>query len=88
MPRQRNDYTITIHQYLGDFPKRLERFQRESGLSWAEIARRIGIYPHTLWRWRMKGVRPGAEHMMALLELARSLGLDHLFTGFTGPGGE
>ena len=87
MPRQRNDYTRIIHEYLGDFPQRLERFQRESGLSWAEIARRIGIYPHTLWRWRNKGVRPSAEHMMALLDLADELGLAHLFTGRTGPDG-
>ena len=83
MPRQRNDYTRTIPQFLEDFPERLERFQRESGLSWAEIARRIGIYPHTLWRWRKKGMRPSAEHMMALLDLADELGLAHLFTGPT-----
>ena len=57
-------------------------------MSWAEIARRIGVYPHTLWRWRERGVLPSTEHMMALLELAHSLGLDHIFTGFAGPGGE
>ena len=55
-------------------------FRRESGLSWAEIARRLGTYPHTLWRWRNMAVRPSAEHMMALLDLADELGLAHLFT--------
>ena len=87
MPRQRIDYNRTTYQFPDDFPERLERFQKASGLSWAEIARRIGTYPHTLWRWRNIGVRPSAEHMMALLELAHSLGLGHLFTGWTGPAG-
>ena len=87
MPRQRIDYNRITYRFPDDFPERLERFQQESGLSWAEIARRIGTYPHTLWRWRCIGVRPSAEHMMALLELAHSLGLGHLFAGWTGPDG-
>ena len=33
-----------------DFPQRLKRFQEESGLSWAEIARRLGTYRYTIWR--------------------------------------
>ena len=80
MPRQRVYYSRDPYVFLDDFPERLERFQRESGLSWAEIARRLGIYPHTLWRWRNLGTRPNAEHMMALLNLADDLGLGHLFT--------
>ena len=31
-------------------------------------------------RWRDKGVRPSTRHMMALVALASSLGLGHLFT--------
>ena len=85
MPRQRIDYNRITYQFPDDFQERLERLQQESGLPWAEIARRIGTYPHTLWRWRNIGVRPSAEHMMALLDLADSLGLGHLFTGRTGP---
>ena len=80
MPRQRIHYTRETYDFPDDFPERLERFRKESGLSWAEIARRIGTYTHTLWRWRNLGVRPSAEHMMALLELADELGLIHLFT--------
>ena len=66
--------------FPGDFPERLRRFQEESGLSWSEIARRIGTYRHTVWRWAEGRVRPNVKHMMALLELANELGLGHLFT--------
>ena len=81
MPRQRIDYNRTTYQFPDDFPERLERFQKESGLPWAEIARRIGTYPHTVWRWKEGQGRPNVQHMMALLELADGLGLGHLFTG-------
>ena len=80
MPRQRIEYRRISYTFPGDFSQRLERFREESGLTWAEIARRLGTYPHTLWRWRNMGVRPSAEHMLALLELAEELGLGRLFT--------
>ena len=79
MPRQRIEYSRISYTFPEDFPQRLERFKKESGLSWAELARRLGTYSHTLWRWRNLGVWPSAEHMMALLELADELGLGHLF---------
>ena len=63
-----------------DFPQRLERFKVESGLSWGEIARRLGTYPLTIRRWRYKGVRPNLAHQVALLDLADDLGLGHIFT--------
>ena len=80
MPRQRIDYNRITYQFPDDFPQRLERFQKESGLSWAEITRRIGTYPHTVWRWKEGQGRPNVQHMMALLDLADGLGLGHLFT--------
>ena len=49
MPRQRVLHQKETHDIPADFPQRLKRFQEESGLSWAEIARRIGTYPHTVW---------------------------------------
>ena len=52
----------------------------ESGLSWAEIARRLRTYPLTIRRWRCKGVRPNLAHQKALLDLADNLGLGHIFT--------
>ena len=48
MPRQRNDYNRTTYRFHDDFTERLERFQQESGLPWAEIARRIGTSTYTL----------------------------------------
>ena len=50
-------------------------FKHASGLSWAEIARRLGTYPHTVWRWTEGKLRPNVKHMLALLEMAGSLGL-------------
>ena len=73
MPRQRIEHRRSSYTFPGDFPQRLEKFRQQSGLSWAELARRLGTYPHTLWRWRNLAVRPSAEHMLALLDLAHSL---------------
>ena len=80
MPRQLMDHKRKTFVFPADFPERLRRFQKESGLSWSEIARRLGTFRHTLWRWAEGRVRPNAEHMMALLELAEDVGLGHLFT--------
>ena len=80
MPRQRIDYNIQTYNFPDDFPERLKRFQRESGLSWSEIARRIGTYRHTVGRWKEGRGHPNSEHMMALLDLAGDLGLAHIFT--------
>ena len=81
MPRQRTRYSRKTYAFPDDFPERLKRFKEESSLSWSEIARRLGTYRHTVWRWTKSGVRPNAQHMMALLDLADDLGLAHLFTG-------
>ncbi len=42
MPRQRTNYFRETRDFTEDFPQRLERFKEESGLTWAEIACRIG----------------------------------------------
>ena len=79
MPRQRTHYNRVAHAIPDDFPQRLVWFQQQSGLSWAEIARRLGVDPVTVRRWWKRGVRPSYRHLMALQELADSLGLGHLF---------
>ena len=80
MLRHPTYYSRRTHVFPGDFPQRLERFKEESGLSWAEIARRLGTYPLTIRRWRYKGVRPNLAHQVALLDLADDLDLGHIFT--------
>ena len=80
MPRQRIYHKRNTYELPDDFPQRLERFQEESGLSWSEIARRLGTYRHTVWRWAEGRARPNYQHRKALMELAGSLGLGHLFT--------
>ena len=79
MPRQRIHHSRITYDFPDDFPKRLERFKEESGLTWAEIARRIGTYSYTVWRWKAGKARPNYQHRRALLELADYLGLAHLF---------
>ena len=85
MPRQHTHHSRTVYVFPDDFPQRLERFKEESGLSWAELARRLGTSALNLRRWKDKGVRPHWRHLMALLDLADDLGLGHLFTDWTVP---
>ena len=44
------------------------------------MARRIDTYPLTIRGWRDDGVRPNQRHQLALLALANSIGLGHIFT--------
>ena len=74
MPRQRKRYRRELHAFPADFPQRLERLKEESGLTWSELAARLGTSPLTLRRWR-QGVCPNALHLLALMEVAASLGL-------------
>ena len=83
MPRQRTHHSRRTYVFPDDFPQRLVRFKEESDLPWAEIARRLGTYPHTVKRWWKEGVRPHFRHQMALLGLADDLGLAHLLTAWT-----
>jgi len=80
MPRQRTYYSRIDYALPDDFPQRLKRFQQESGLSWSDIARRLGTYRHTVWRWAEGRTRPNYQHRRALYELAESMGLGNVFT--------
>ena len=84
MPRQRTHHTRNTTDLLDDFPERLDRFREASGLTWAELARRLGTHPQTLRRWRNEGARPNGRYLMALLALAASLGLGHLLASGDG----
>ena len=80
MPWQRIRHRRITYDFPADFPERLERFKEESGLSWAEIARRLGTRPRTMGGRRKGLSSPSAQHMTALLDLADDLGLSNLFT--------
>ncbi len=81
MPRQRIHHTRETYDLSDDFPQRLRRFKEESGLSWSELARRLGVYRHTVWRWKEGLALPSRLHRRALMELAEGMGgLDRLFT--------
>ena len=73
MPRQRILHNRDNYPLPKDFPERLKRFQKESGLSWSEMARRLGTYRNTVWLWKEGRARPNYQHRKALLELAASL---------------
>ena len=73
MSRQHTRYNSRAYVFPEDFPQRLKRFQEESGLSWSEIARRLGTYRHTVWRWAEGRAQPNHQHRKALMELADSL---------------
>ena len=67
----------STHVLTGDFAQALELFKEASGLTWAEIARRLGTSIVNLWRWR-QGVLPNTHHLLALQELADGMGLGRL----------
>ena len=79
MPRQQIHHSRKTYDFPTDFSQRLVRFKEESGMPWAEIHRRLGVDAETVRRWRDRGVRPTGEHLLALLALADSFGLGHLF---------
>ena len=79
MPRQRVHHRSGSYYALtDDFAQALERFKEESGMSSAELARRLGTSEMTIWRWPNAGTRPNAHHLLALQEIAKGMGLGHM----------
>lgn len=78
MPRKRVLTRRRLYVIDGDFPNCLNRFKEASGLEWAEMARLLGTSAVNLWRWRFRGVKPNASHLLALQDLADDLDLGHL----------
>ena len=79
MPRRHVTFRRAHHSFPADFPLRLQRFQAASGYTWNHLARSLGTNALTLRRWRA-GASPSARHLLALLSLAKSLGLDQMLT--------
>ena len=78
MPRKLISYRRPVRSFPDGFPERLKRFKAESGLSWAELSRRLGTHPETVRRWKEGQARPNAESMLALCQLADDLALGRL----------
>ncbi len=77
MPRRNGRSSKPSYALTEDISDALVKFKDASGLSWAEIARRLGTSTLNLWRWR-RGIYPNSHHLLALQELAENLGLAHL----------
>ena len=77
MPRQHDHHRRGCYEFPEDFAECLVRFKEASGLSWSELARRLGTSPLTIRRW-LNGVQPSARYLLALQDLAGELGLAHL----------
>ena len=58
-----------------DFPDRLVRFRKASGLSTKALARLLGISPYQLRQWWTRGVAPSSAHLFLLLTIAGEMGL-------------
>ena len=72
-------------RYLDDLPERLERFTEAAGLSWRELAVRLGVTERRVVAWR-KGRVPRGDAMYGLLRLAARVpgGLEALYPEFSG----
>ena len=77
MPRATRRIRKPSYALTEEFADALVQFKDASGLSWAEIARQLGTSTLNLWRWR-RGTYPNSHHLLALQDLAGSLGLAHL----------
>ena len=62
------------NEFPTDFPGRLELFKEASGLTWRELARRLGVSTQRVRRWRT-GTVPGSTHLFFLMQFADDLGL-------------
>ena len=78
MPRQKTRHRRGLYEFPEDFAECLVRFKEASGLSWSELARRLGTSPLTIRRWTKHGVQPSSHYLLALQDLAEELGLAHL----------
>ena len=81
------EWSLCVARLLpDDFPERLERLKEASGLTWAGMARAIGVEYRVLLTWR-RGAEPrgGAYHCLVLFAAQVSGGLKILMgEGFEG----
>ena len=56
-----------------DFGRRLERLKLLSGLTWQELAKKLGVTDRAILLWRRGKRRPSGANLLAIMELARSI---------------
>ena len=69
-----------------DFPQHLELFREEAGMSWRELAKRVGVRYGRLMCWR-RGTVPKGGALHSLFRVASTMpgGLETLVTGAAWP---
>ena len=55
-----------------DFGRRLERLKELAGVSWRELAGRIGVTERGMLKWR-RGAPPSGAYLWSIIELARDV---------------
>ena len=58
MPRQRTHHSRNTYVFPEDFSQRLVRLNEESGLTWAEMSRRLGTHQAVEGRGAARPIQP------------------------------
>lgn len=76
-------YLREVPEFPRDFPERLERLKGLSGLSWRQIASRLGTDAGVIRDWRAGKRQPSTLHLFSLFRLAATVrgGQDVLLYG-------
>ena len=76
-------YLREVPEFPPDFPERLERLKQLSGLSWRQIAFRLGTDTGVIREWRAGKRQPSTLHLFSLFRLAANVrgGQDILLYG-------
>lgn len=66
-------YLWEVPEFPRDFPRRLVRLKEASGLSWREIAYRLGTDTSVIRDWRAGKRQPSTGHLFSLFALASTV---------------
>lgn len=85
-PFDGDDFHLDIEALLRDFPERLNRLKRLSGLSWSGLSRVLGVDRKRCRRWA-DGTEPSGGSVLAVFHFASRIpgGLDILLGLLTEP---
>ena len=85
-PFDDDDFPLDIEALLRDFPERLNRLKRLSGLSWSGLSRVLGVDRKRCRRWA-GGTEPSGGSVLAVFHFASRIpgGLDILLGLLTEP---